>query len=135
MNSRRISFVPSKIRLIRASRSMRSYGQGFTKPRPPASCTISSADRHSISLANTLQHAASSAKSPSGEEAARVSGIDAIKLRRRNLIKPSAMPYKTAVGTTIDSGEFEALLDKALALADTDGFKQRRRESRVKPLP
>ena len=63
------------------------------------------------------------------EEAARVSGIDPIKLRRRNLIKPSAMPYKTAVGTTIDSGEFEALLDKALALANYDGFKQRRREA------
>jgi aerobic carbon-monoxide dehydrogenase large subunit len=63
------------------------------------------------------------------EEAARVSGIDPIKLRRRNLIKPSAMPYKTAVGTTIDSGEFESLLDKALALANYDGFKQRRREA------
>jgi len=63
------------------------------------------------------------------EEAARVSGIDSIKLRRRNLIKPSAMPYKTAVGTTIDSGEFESLLDKALALAGYDGFKQRRREA------
>jgi carbon-monoxide dehydrogenase large subunit len=63
------------------------------------------------------------------EEAARVSGIDPIKLRRRNLIKPSAMPYKTAVGTTIDSGEFESLLDKALALAEYDGFKQRRREA------
>src|SRR5258707_2121024 len=37
------------------------------------------------------------------------------------------MPYKTAVGTTIDSGEFAAVLDKALALGDYDGFKQRRR--------
>jgi carbon-monoxide dehydrogenase large subunit len=63
------------------------------------------------------------------EEAARVSGIDAIKLRRRNLIKPSAMPYKTAVGTTIDSGEFESVLDKALVLIGCDGFKQRRREA------
>jgi carbon-monoxide dehydrogenase large subunit len=63
------------------------------------------------------------------EEAARVSGIDPIKLRRRNLIKPSAMPYKTAVGTTIDSGEFETSLDKALALAGYGGFKQRRREA------
>jgi len=63
------------------------------------------------------------------EEAARVSGIDPIKLRRRNLIRPSAMPYKTAVGTTIDSGEFEPLLDKALALAGYQGFKQRRREA------
>src|SRR5262249_41746642 len=49
------------------------------------------------------------------EEAARVTGIDPVRLRRRNFIKPRAMPYKTAVGTTIDSGEFEALLDRALA--------------------
>jgi aerobic carbon-monoxide dehydrogenase large subunit len=63
------------------------------------------------------------------DEAARMTGIDPIKLRRRNLIKSSAMPYKTAVGTTIDSGEFETVLDKALALADHDGFKLRRREA------
>jgi carbon-monoxide dehydrogenase large subunit len=63
------------------------------------------------------------------DEAARVTGIDPIRLRRRNFVRPSAMPYKTPVGTTIDSGEFETLLDKALALADHDGFKQRRREA------
>jgi aerobic carbon-monoxide dehydrogenase large subunit len=63
------------------------------------------------------------------DEAVRVTGIEPVKLRRRNLIKSSQMPYKTAVGTTIDSGEFEAVLDKALALADYDGFKQRRREA------
>jgi len=63
------------------------------------------------------------------DEAARVTGIDPIKLRRRNLIKKSAMPYKTAVGTTYDSGDFEPMLDKALALADYDGFKARRREA------
>ena len=63
------------------------------------------------------------------DEAARITGIDPIRLRRRNLIKKSQMPYKTAVGTTYDSGDFEPLLDKALALADYDGFKQRRREA------
>jgi aerobic carbon-monoxide dehydrogenase large subunit len=63
------------------------------------------------------------------DEAARIADIDPIKLRRRNLIRPSAMPYKTAVGTTYDSGEFEAILDKAVALADYPGFKQRKRES------
>src|SRR5262245_3886887 len=63
------------------------------------------------------------------DEAARVTGIDPVKLRRRNLIRPKAMPYKTAIGTTIDSGEFETILDKALSLADYDGFKQRRREA------
>jgi aerobic carbon-monoxide dehydrogenase large subunit len=63
------------------------------------------------------------------EEAARLTGIDPIRLRRRNLIRPAAMPYRTAIGTTYDSGEFEAVLDKALALADVDGFKRRRREA------
>jgi len=63
------------------------------------------------------------------DEAARMTGIDPVKLRRRNLIKPSAMPYETAIGTTYDSGEFEAILDQAVALADYAGFKQRKRES------
>jgi carbon-monoxide dehydrogenase large subunit len=63
------------------------------------------------------------------EEAARVTGIDAVKLRRRNFIRAAAMPYRTAIGTTFDSGEFATVLDKALALADVDGFKRRRREA------
>jgi aerobic carbon-monoxide dehydrogenase large subunit len=63
------------------------------------------------------------------DEAARVTGIDPVRLRRRNLIKKSAMPYKTAVGTTYDSGDFEPILDKALELADYDGFKKRKREA------
>jgi aerobic carbon-monoxide dehydrogenase large subunit len=63
------------------------------------------------------------------EEAARVTGIDPGKLRRRNLIPASAMPYKTAVGTTYDSGDFAPILDKALALAGYDSFKSRRREA------
>ena len=63
------------------------------------------------------------------DEAARISGIDPVKLRRRNLIKPSQMPYKTAIGTTIDSGDFAPILDKALELASYDSFKQRKREA------
>jgi aerobic carbon-monoxide dehydrogenase large subunit len=63
------------------------------------------------------------------EEAARVTGIDPSKLRRRNLIPPAAMPYKTAVGTTYDSGDFAPILDKALALGGYDDFKARRREA------
>jgi carbon-monoxide dehydrogenase large subunit len=63
------------------------------------------------------------------EEAARVTGIDPVKLRRLNLIKPKQIPYKTAIGTTFDSGDFAGVLDKALALADYSGFKKRRRES------
>ena len=63
------------------------------------------------------------------DEAARITGIDPVKLRRRNLIKKSAFPYKTQVGTTIDLGDFEPILDKALELADYGNFKQRRREA------
>ena len=64
------------------------------------------------------------------EEAARVTGIDPAKLRRRNLIPAAAMPYKTAIGTTYDSGDFAPIFEKALALADYDGIKARRREAR-----
>jgi carbon-monoxide dehydrogenase large subunit len=63
------------------------------------------------------------------EEAARVTGIDPAKLRRRNLIPASAMPYKTAVGTTFDSGDFAPILGKALALAGYASVKTRKREA------
>jgi carbon-monoxide dehydrogenase large subunit len=63
------------------------------------------------------------------DEAARITGIDPVKLRKRNMIKKSQMPYKTAVGTTYDSGDFEPILDQALELADYQGFKKRKRET------
>jgi carbon-monoxide dehydrogenase large subunit len=63
------------------------------------------------------------------DEASRISAIDPVKLRRRNLIKRSQMPYKTAIGTTYDSGDFEPMLDKALELADYDNFKKRKRDA------
>jgi carbon-monoxide dehydrogenase large subunit len=63
------------------------------------------------------------------DEAARVTGIDRARLRKRNLIPPSAMPYKTPVGTTFDSGDFAAVFDKAIDLSGYAEFKQRRRES------
>ncbi|HET9734517.1 MAG TPA: xanthine dehydrogenase family protein molybdopterin-binding subunit [Burkholderiales bacterium] len=63
------------------------------------------------------------------DEAARATGIDRVELRRRNLIPPTAMPYAAPSGQTYDSGEFEAVLDKALALADWKGFPARRKAS------
>ncbi len=62
--------------------------------------------------------------------AARRMGIDRVSLRRRNFIPPRAMPYKTPNGPIYDSGEFEAAMDKALALADWKGFNKRRAASR-----
>ena len=63
------------------------------------------------------------------DEAARVTGMDPVRLRRRNLIPLKKIPYKTAVGTTYDSGDFAPILDKALALSHYAEFKKRRRES------
>ena len=66
------------------------------------------------------------------ETAARGMGLDSVEVRRRNQIRPEEMPYKTASGTTYDSGEFSALLDKALKLADVDGFAARKAESKAR---
>jgi aerobic carbon-monoxide dehydrogenase large subunit len=64
------------------------------------------------------------------ETAAAETGIDRVELRRRNHIPPDAMPYKAPNGATYDSGDFTNLLNKALALADWDGFAARKAESR-----
>lgn len=56
-------------------------------------------------------------------------GLDPIAIRRRNLISPARMPYRTAIGETYDCGEFEALMDRTIDLADWHGFERRRRDS------
>jgi carbon-monoxide dehydrogenase large subunit len=63
------------------------------------------------------------------DQAAGALGIDRVELRRRNLIPPGAMPYRTPNGPIYDSGEFEAVMDRALALADWAGFPTRRAAS------
>ncbi|MBO6538031.1 MAG: xanthine dehydrogenase family protein [Rhizobiaceae bacterium] len=56
-------------------------------------------------------------------------GEDPVALRRRNLIPAGAMPYDTGFLFTYDSGDFEAVLDMAVANADFAGFPARRRAS------
>ena len=63
------------------------------------------------------------------EAASRATGIAAVALRRRNMIPPEAMPYRSAVGATYDGGDFAGILDAALARADAGGFAARRAES------
>jgi carbon-monoxide dehydrogenase large subunit len=63
------------------------------------------------------------------EEAARITGIDTARLRKKNLIPKSAMPYKTAVTTTYDSGDFPGIYDKAMELSDYKNFSKRKRDS------
>ena len=59
------------------------------------------------------------------DEAARATGIDRIELRRRNMIRPEQMPYTNPMAKTYDSGRFANVMDRALALADWQGFEAR----------
>jgi aerobic carbon-monoxide dehydrogenase large subunit len=63
--------------------------------------------------------------------AARRLGVDPAELRRRNMIAPEAMPFKTGLTFTYDSGEFARNLELALRLADAAGFAARRRDARA----
>jgi carbon-monoxide dehydrogenase large subunit len=54
-------------------------------------------------------------------------GLDRVELRRRNMIAPEQMPYRTGFMFTYDSGEFERNMDDALALSAWRDFPARRR--------
>jgi carbon-monoxide dehydrogenase large subunit len=56
-------------------------------------------------------------------------GRNPVELRRRNLVRAEAMPYATAAGARYDSGDFEAVLDAALALSEEEGAEGRRVEA------
>jgi len=62
--------------------------------------------------------------------AAQELGIDPIELRRRNVIPPEAMPFKSGLTFTYDCGEFAKTLSEAQRLADIAGFPARRTEAR-----
>ncbi|MFZ2648897.1 MAG: xanthine dehydrogenase family protein molybdopterin-binding subunit [Burkholderiaceae bacterium] len=64
------------------------------------------------------------------DAAARKMGVDPAELRRRNMIKPSQMPYTNPMAQVYDCGEFEGILDQGLALANWRGFASRRLESK-----
>lgn len=64
------------------------------------------------------------------DRAAQVTGIDRVELRRRNLIKPEALPYHTPTHQNYDSGDFQRMMDRCLELADWNGFNARQSASR-----
>ena len=64
------------------------------------------------------------------DRAAREFGFDRVALRRRNLIPETALPYPNPFGMTYDSGAYEAILDRTLALADWNGYPARLEETR-----
>lgn len=59
-------------------------------------------------------------------------GLDRVEIRRRNLVAKSALPYRTFMGLTLDSGDFLGNMERVLALADWSGFDGRREESRAR---
>jgi aerobic carbon-monoxide dehydrogenase large subunit len=62
--------------------------------------------------------------------AARRLGVDRLALRRRNLIRRSQLPYKSATGLFYDSGDFRGNMDAVLKRADWEGFAGRRQDAR-----
>ncbi|MHA1108846.1 MAG: xanthine dehydrogenase family protein molybdopterin-binding subunit, partial [Alphaproteobacteria bacterium] len=58
--------------------------------------------------------------------------LDPSEIRRRNYIPPEAMPCKLPNGNSYDCGEFEAVMDKCLTLADYDGAAARRDEAKAR---
>ena len=57
-------------------------------------------------------------------------GMDRVALRRKNLVRPQAMPYRNAVGMVYDSGRYQENMAWAMDVADWKGFAARRREAR-----
>jgi carbon-monoxide dehydrogenase large subunit len=64
------------------------------------------------------------------DRAADEMGINRLTLRKRNFIKPAQMPFQAASGVTYDSGDFQAVLTKALELSDHANFARRKKESK-----
>lgn len=51
-------------------------------------------------------------------------GLDPILVRKNNFVSPQEMPYNVATGSSLDSGDFAANLDKALSHIDVDEFRR-----------
>jgi aerobic carbon-monoxide dehydrogenase large subunit len=64
------------------------------------------------------------------DKAAQEHGFDRVALRRRNLIPPSAFPYKNPQGIVYDNGTYRQVMERALELGDWKGFKKRRAAAR-----
>jgi len=65
------------------------------------------------------------------DKAARETGLSPAEIRRRNFVTPQDMPYTNATGATYDTGDFARNMDDAMALADWDGFEQRRQAAKA----
>ncbi|MEM9270375.1 MAG: molybdopterin cofactor-binding domain-containing protein, partial [Pseudomonadota bacterium] len=60
---------------------------------------------------------------------AKMLGVDALELRRKNFITKEQFPYSTAWGEVYDVGDFHKVLDRAVQEADLAGFAARKADS------
>ena len=58
--------------------------------------------------------------------------MDPAELRRKNYIQPGQFPYKTALGWTYDSGNYEGALNKALEMVSYAQLRKEQEEKRKK---
>ncbi|MDO9707504.1 xanthine dehydrogenase family protein molybdopterin-binding subunit [Paracraurococcus lichenis] len=61
-------------------------------------------------------------------------GMDRVALRRRNMIGPEEMPFRTGLDYTYDCGDFPRNLELALEAADWAGFPARRAQSAARGM-
>ena len=57
--------------------------------------------------------------------------IDVAEFRRKNYIQPDQFPYTIPSGNEYDSGNYEAVLDKVLAMADYQALREEQRKLRA----
>jgi len=68
------------------------------------------------------------------EEVARHRGLDRLEVRRRNLIRADEFPYLIPSGTTYDSGDYHAVIDKVIVRADYSALVAERDRLRARGL-
>ncbi|SPE27515.1 aerobic-type carbon monoxide dehydrogenase, large subunit [Burkholderiales bacterium] len=59
-------------------------------------------------------------------------GVDKAEIRRRNFVKAEQFPYTTALGWTLDSGNYHQALDKVLQAVDYEGLRREQAQKRAK---
>ena len=56
------------------------------------------------------------------------------EIRRRNLIRADEFPYRTPLGGVYDSGNYQAVLDRAVSLSQYQALRAEQARARAQPL-
>jgi carbon-monoxide dehydrogenase large subunit len=66
------------------------------------------------------------------DEAARVTGLDPVEIRRRNFVTADGFPHRTPFGLAYDSGNYGRALDRVVELADYPALRRAQTEARAR---